>query len=63
MGLIRKLDVATLNALARTNIAQAGGVLVLVGDAKVLEAQLTGLDLPAPRVVSAAEALNGKLLE
>jgi len=43
-------------------VALPGGVLVLVGDARQIQAQLKGLPLAAPVVVTAAEALGGKLL-
>ena len=59
----RAITVADLNRLAKAHVAAPGGVLVLVGCAKRIRAQIGDLPLPEPVVVTAEEALNGKLLK
>jgi zinc protease len=57
---IDQVDLATINAAARAVLVPDGGVLVLVGEAKVIKKQLDGLSLPHPTVVTADQFLSGK---
>lgn len=50
------VTVAALNDHARADLDLDHGVLVLVGDARQIQEQLAGLDLPAPTVVPAKAA-------
>jgi len=47
----RKVDVAAVNGAAKEIFKLSSGVLVLVGDQKLIMAQLKGMDLPEPVVV------------
>ena len=55
-----QVDLASVNAAARSVLNPDGGVLVLVGEAKPIKKQLDGLGLPAPTVVTADQFLSGK---
>ena len=62
MAAVGACTVEQLNALAKAHVTAPGGVLVLVGDVEAITPQLQGLPLPAPVVVDAQDALEGKLL-
>ncbi len=47
----RKVDVATVNAAAKDVFNLSGGVLVLVGDRKLIAEQIKGLNLAEPTLV------------
>jgi zinc protease len=63
MAAARAVTVEQLNALAKARVAAPGGILLLVGDAAQIKAQLAGLPLGTPVVVSGADALEGALLK
>jgi zinc protease len=52
---------AALDRIAQKVVSLEGAVLVLVGDRATVAPQLQGLGLPAPRFLSAEEALDGQL--
>lgn len=58
---VRGQTAEKLNVLAGEHLARGSGVLVLVGDAQRIVPQLEGLGLPAPRILQAAAALEGRL--
>jgi predicted Zn-dependent peptidase len=53
LAALRAIEASDLNALAREALALDSGVLVLVGDKKVILEQLRGLTLPEPVEVDA----------
>lgn len=61
VGQVGAVSVPDLNALAKTHVALPGGILVLVGDARQIQAQLKGLALPAPAILTPAQVLDGTL--
>jgi predicted Zn-dependent peptidase len=61
LGRLDAVDVAAVNAAARELLVPDGGVLVLVGDAKLVRLQLADVPgLPAAEVVTADRFLSGK---